>query len=417
MRAPSRVRQQQRASSEAAILDAAFGLLAARGPDAVSLRDVAAAAGCSHALVARYFGSKEGLVGAVAARLATSVDRCVDRAQSTADDPVLELLAAARAHRPWVQLLVRSALGDLPPRGFPACLRASWLLSALPATNIGVAPLGAAGPGRRDRLGAYAAASLLLGFVTFEGFLVTATGLGRMTGRRRDAAVAAAARHLLDAVADGRPALVSRDLDVGRHEHLPADSPPATSRQALLRSAIELFAARGPASVSVRDAARHAGVNQGLIYRHFGSKEALLAEAIEQGLAGLFPAALAAEGFDFDGVSWLLHHGSPGPRLIARTLVDDIDIATVRRRYPVLRRLLEAYDHVPLGAGPGDLSDPRVVVTAAAAMALGSAVWGAHLRPVLGLSERDGIEAAVADLARLLVAVPLSSGSVAEFGP
>ncbi|MEZ5144312.1 MAG: helix-turn-helix domain-containing protein [Acidimicrobiales bacterium] len=167
----------------------------------------------------------------------------------------------------------------------------------------------------------------------------------------------------------------------------------------------------------MRDVARHAGVNQGLIYRHFGSKEALLAEAIEQGLARLFPAALAAEGFDFDEVSWLLHHGSPGPRLIARTLVDDIDIATVRRRYPVLRRLLEAYDHVPSGAGPGDLSDPRVAVTATGAMALGSAVWGAHLRPVLGLSERDGIEAAVADLARLLVAVPLASASGSEVRP
>ncbi|MEZ5144311.1 MAG: helix-turn-helix domain-containing protein [Acidimicrobiales bacterium] len=229
MRAPSRVRQKQRASSEAAILDAAFGLLAARGPDAVSLRDVAAAAGCSHALVARYFGSKDGLVGAVAERLATSVDRFVHRVQSTAGDPVFELLAAARSHRPWVQLLVRSALGDLPPRGFPAACGQRGCSRRRPPRLPGVAPLGAAGPHRRDRLGAYAAASLLLGFVTFEGFLVTAAGLGRMTGRHRDAAVADAARHLLDAVADGRPALAARDLDVGRHEHLPLDPSPATS--------------------------------------------------------------------------------------------------------------------------------------------------------------------------------------------
>ena len=90
----------------------------------------------------------------------------------------------------------------------------------------------------------------------------------------------------------------------------------------MLQSAIELFAASGPASVSVRDVARHAGVNQGLIYRHFGSKDARLAEAIQQGRSDLFPAAGAAGGFDLDAMSQLLHHGSPAPRLIARTLVD-----------------------------------------------------------------------------------------------
>jgi AcrR family transcriptional regulator len=158
--------------------------------------------------------------------------------------------------------------------------------------------------------------------------------------------------------------------------------------------------------VSVRDIARHAGANQGLIYRHFGSKDALLAVAIEQGSSDLFPAALADEGFDFDAVSWLVHHRSRAARLIARTLVDDVDIRTVRRRFPVLRRLIDDFDDVPTGAGPGDLSDPRVAVAAAASLVLGSAVWGRHVGPTLGL--RDGIESAVSDLARLLVAEPLA---------
>ena len=106
-------------------------------------------------------------------------------------------------------------------------------------------------------------------------------------------------------------------------------------------------------------------------------------------------------------MSWLLHHASPAPRLIARTLVDDVDIAAVRGQFPVLRRLLEVYDQVPKGAGPADLSDPRVAVVATAAMALGSATWAEHLRPALGLGERDGIESTIADLARLLLAAPV----------
>lgn len=167
-----------------------------------------------------------------------------------------------------------------------------------------------------------------------------------------------------------------------------------------------MFARFGPASVSVRDVARHAGVNQGLIYRHFDSKESLLAEAIEQGSSGLFPAALAPEGFDFDVMSHLMHHGSPAPRLIARTLVDGLDISTLRHEFPVLRRLLDGFDDVPVGARLEGPSDPRTAVACAAGMTLGSVLWGEHLRDVFGLVDDEGIESAVADLARLLVARP-----------
>ncbi len=408
MAVSGRGRDEQRATSEAAILDAAWDLFARSGPDGASLREVGAAAGCTHALVARYFGSKDDLVGAVASQLATRVDRAVGHVTATADEPVLEVLGAIRTHRSLGQLLIRSALGDLPPRDFPACLHVEWLLSqTAPGPTT---PTGETGYDRRTRLCAYAAASLLLGFITFEGFLVAATRLGPLAPRRRDAAVAAAVRQLLDLSAAPEPRLAPRDLSGAGARSAPLDPSP-TAREALLRSAIELFAERGPASVSVRDIAGRAGINQGLIYRHFGSKEALLAEALEHGVSGLFPAALAGGGFDFDAMSWLLHHDSPGPRLIARTLVDDVDIATVRRQFPVLRRLLDGYDRVPTGAGPGSTSDPRLAVAAAAGMALGSALWGDHLRRALGLGTRDGIESAIADVARVLIAIPASAAA------
>jgi AcrR family transcriptional regulator len=185
------------------------------------------------------------------------------------------------------------------------------------------------------------------------------------------------------------------------------DGRPVAAREALLRAAVELFGAAGPASTSVREVADRAGVNQGLIYRHFGSKDGLLAEALERGLSEMFPAALSESGFDFDGMSWLLHHDTPGARLVARTLVDDIKITTVRRRFPVMRRMLDAYDSVPSGAGTGDLRDPRVAVAATASMALGSSIWGRHLRSSFGLGDDDGIESAIADLARVLVLAPV----------
>lgn len=389
------VRAEQRAASEAAILDAAWELFARRGPDGASLRDVAAAAGCTHALVTRYYGSKQGLADAVAERLARRVEATVAGVLAGDDEPLVELLHRARRDRGAVQLLVRTALGDLPARGVPECFHAVEVLG----TGRGVGD-------RRPRRCAYAAGCVVLGFVTFEDFLVTATRLGRLSADRRDAAIAAAAHQLLALAALPTPELAPRELPVVTSTVATEGDPAPTARNALLSSAIELFAERGPASVSVRDIARHSGINQGLIHRHFGSKAALLAEAIEQGSSGMFPAALAAEGFDYDAMSWLLHHASPAPRLLARTLVDGIDISTVRRQFPILRRLLDDGGAVPSGAGPGDLSDPRVVVTAVAAMALGSVIWGEQLGAALGLGADDGIEASIADLARAMMSRP-----------
>lgn len=53
----------------------------------------------------------------------------------------------------------------------------------------------------------------------------------------------------------------------------------AATRQALRDAAIELFAERGYDRTTVRDIATRAGVNQALLFRYFGSKEALFEDA------------------------------------------------------------------------------------------------------------------------------------------
>ena len=395
----------RRSSSEAAILDAAWAQFARAGPDGVSLRDVARDAGCSHTLLGRYFGSKDGLVDAVADRLTLAVATTVDVAW-TSTDPLMDLLAVARKNRSCVQLLVRCGLGDLRPAAFAECLGTDRIHSK----TLGFGHAGDGRAGRRSRLLAYGASSLLLGWLTFEDFVVAATGLGRVSGVRLDAAVASTAERIMGLAGSTVPPLVARDLSAGRTAARPPSESLRRSSDRLLASAIFLFARQGPASVSVRDIGRHAGVNQGLIYRHFGSKEAILAEAIQEGTSALLPAALATDGFDFDLMSQLLHHGSPAPRLLARTIVDGIEITEVRQQFPVLRRLLDSYNRVPTGTAPADGSDPRLAVASVGALALGSAIWGGLLRPALGLSDRDGIEAAIADLAQFLLAVPHGAG-------
>lgn len=51
--------------------------------------------------------------------------------------------------------------------------------------------------------------------------------------------------------------------------------PLADSRNAIIEAAIALFAERGLHGATMRDIAQHAGVSQGLLHHHFGSKEGL----------------------------------------------------------------------------------------------------------------------------------------------
>src|SRR4051812_15654409 len=53
----------------------------------------------------------------------------------------------------------------------------------------------------------------------------------------------------------------------------------AATQAALLQAARRLMNERGIDGTSTRDVAQAAGVNQGLVYRYFGSKEKLFAEA------------------------------------------------------------------------------------------------------------------------------------------
>jgi AcrR family transcriptional regulator len=58
-------------------------------------------------------------------------------------------------------------------------------------------------------------------------------------------------------------------------------------RRALVSGAAELLATCGPNGVTLREVARRAGVSQAAPYRHFASKEALLAAVAEESFAAL----------------------------------------------------------------------------------------------------------------------------------
>lgn len=66
-------------------------------------------------------------------------------------------------------------------------------------------------------------------------------------------------------------------------ERAPRPRDAAATRKQLLDAAAALFAERGFDRTTVRDIADRAGVNQALLFRYFGSKDGLFAEALAQG--------------------------------------------------------------------------------------------------------------------------------------
>lgn len=102
----------------------------------------------------------------------------------------------------------------------------------------------------------------------------------------------------------------------------------AEVRRALVDAAATLMAERGP-SVSVRDVAAAASVNHGLVHRHFGSKQALLAAVMD---------SLAAELFDV--------LPPPTEDETLETLLPPVFAATRDRRYwrVLARAVLEGHD-------------------------------------------------------------------------
>ena len=106
-------RRSGREQTTAAILDAAEKLFAERGFTAVSVRDIAAEAGVSHALVHRYLGSKQHVYREMLARRENVIRDAAPDEQDLLEATSLMLREAVLNQRTYVRLVAHSALHGL----------------------------------------------------------------------------------------------------------------------------------------------------------------------------------------------------------------------------------------------------------------------------------------------------------------
>jgi AcrR family transcriptional regulator len=168
-------------------------------------------------------------------------------------------------------------------------------------------------------------------------------------------------------------------------------------RAAVLDAAGRHFAAHG-ANASLRDIAADAGVNLGLIHRHFGNKDDLLQAVLDTqrragaDLVDAAPDATTAVREIFEETIYKDQH----VRTLAWLLLDDEQGRSLRHEYPAI---------AGLRAKVGDDPDERVRLMAAFTMVYGWTVFGPQLLEAFGYSAEDraAVESRLADLLDTIV--------------
>ena len=191
-------------------------------------------------------------------------------------------------------------------------------------------------------------------------------------------------------------------------------------RKALVDAALELIAAGDPGELSLRAVARRAGVSTAAPYRHFDSREALLAAVAEEGFRGLAAAMRGASAahrhdpiatFREAGVGYVLFaHANPAhytvmfsPDLGDRSAYPDLAVSAADAM-SVLKDAIAGCQRAGLIAA----GDPREVALAAWSSVHGLAsLIAAGQIDVLGFDE-----AGVEGIARRVAASLLSGVAI-----
>jgi TetR/AcrR family transcriptional regulator, repressor for neighboring sulfatase len=177
--------------------------------------------------------------------------------------------------------------------------------------------------------------------------------------------------------------------------------------EALLDAANRLFAAKGPADVSLRAIAREANVNHGMVHRHFGTRDDLVDRLLERMAANWTAFAQSADDFtaavepmlgqddsaESSAGAWL--------RLLAWSLLTEAPAASgaVQRRYATL-------DLLPAMLTDREPDDAAATTAAALALVYGWRFFHPYIRSTLHLEDVDfaTLQEAIRDNLRKIIA-------------
>jgi len=156
---------------------------------------------------------------------------------------------------------------------------------------------------------------------------------------------------------------------------------------ALVRAAAELFSEKGVEAVSLRKIADRAGVNHGLIHRHFGSKEALRKQTQETLAADIREEIGAPDDFLSTVLrsSKAMRKNDMFWRVMARTFLDGKDEGEIQSNFPFVRKLVDLVRREQEKKSITSKIDPRNIVASILAYGLGMLVFERYILPAVSL--------------------------------
>ncbi|WP_018177440.1 TetR/AcrR family transcriptional regulator [Jongsikchunia kroppenstedtii] len=169
----------------------------------------------------------------------------------------------------------------------------------------------------------------------------------------------------------------------------------------IVTAARALFAERGPARVSLREVAREAGVNYGLIHQYVGSKEALLRLVFTRSSAGWADAFSDADRLE-DAIGLLLRPKSDTyVRMLAHLILEGRNPAELEDDTPALQALTRRLESELVPSAPV-LPDPRIQAAVITGISMGWGLFGPYLRMLAGLTDlsQDELDRRVYDYVR-----------------
>lgn len=183
----------------------------------------------------------------------------------------------------------------------------------------------------------------------------------------------------------------------------PIDDPehPAS---AILVAAAQLFQERSPSSVSLREIARRAGVNYGLIHHYYGTKESILAELLRRASASGAERMRDSASID-DALAALTTPGerSTHARMLAWALLDGVDPAKLVAVSPTVTKLTELISAAEGDAADPSAPDPRVLAATTVSAILGWNFFRPFVAAIAGLEDTPELSAEVIGLVRRAV--------------
>jgi len=395
-----------------ALIASAADLFAARGTEGASVREVAAAAGVNHALVFRHFGSKERLVRVVLDR---QLDGLLAEFRAAGLDPAALTAVGERVaddERLW-KLLTRAVLDGeidfLTERAFPE-------IETVVATMARGAEAGRLPDDVDARTLLLIVLAGALGWALLDEVMARSVGTPGQTPKRRRELARAAFAELLGAVPEGTARLneaeaaqarVPREAPASAFGATPgrarprrvegAEAGPPRGRaevcDALVTTAMELFALRGPAAVSVREIAARAGVNHALVFRHFGSKDGLVQAVWERAAEELAGQVVGVPDYQgFTALTEALAESETHWRLLARAILDGEADALASHPFRFVEAMIWATARGQEAGMIDTRIHPRLIVAMVCAMGLGWLIFHPVLIPLLGLPPLEPAE-------------------------